>query len=144
MDQLNKYQNGKIYILKSNQTNKVYIGSTTRTLKQRFHAHKYANTTNSKILLDGYNDVKIELLELYPCNNKIELLKKEGEYIKKYKDTCINIKCAGRLPIEYYYDNQLDLLNHQKEYRKNNKELIRLQQKEYYQKRKSMSLIQSG
>ena len=38
----NNYQDGKIYAIKSYETDKVYIGSTTLTLQQRFSNHKSA------------------------------------------------------------------------------------------------------
>ena len=34
------YKNGKIYVIKSYETNDVYVGSTCRPLKQRFSRHK--------------------------------------------------------------------------------------------------------
>ena len=37
------YDNGKIYKIKSNQTNKIYVGSTTKTyLSQRMDQHRSA------------------------------------------------------------------------------------------------------
>ncbi len=36
---MNDYSQGKIYILKSNNTDDVYIGSTKYTIEERFHNH---------------------------------------------------------------------------------------------------------
>ena len=42
---MNKYNNAKIYAIKSNDNDKYYIGSTTQKLCQRFatHKNKYKN-----------------------------------------------------------------------------------------------------
>jgi len=79
------YHNGKIYTIRSNQTEKYYIGSTTQTLTKRLSKHKSnfedwkrngkGYMTSFEIL--KYDDVYIELLELFPCKSKEELNKKE-------------------------------------------------------------------
>ena len=83
-----EFQNGKIYTIRSFQTDKYYIGSTNhKTLSQRLSKHKsnYKDwlkdkdscyVTSFEIL--KYDDYYIELLELYPCNLKAELHKREG------------------------------------------------------------------
>ena len=38
--QKNMYANGKIYTIRSHQTDKYYIGSTTQPLSKRFYQHK--------------------------------------------------------------------------------------------------------
>jgi hypothetical protein len=90
------YSNGKIYSLESDCTNKIYIGSTSeKSIKRRLSKHKSNHKrgkrhscTASKIL--KYEDVKIILLEDYPCNNKDELSKREQEWIENNKDICVN------------------------------------------------------
>ena len=73
---MTNYENGKIYIIKSKETDKVYIGSTCNTLKNRFCSHKseykrllrgekFGNSTSHEIL--KYSDCCIELIEDYPC-----------------------------------------------------------------------------
>ncbi len=101
------YQNGKIYKLWSPQgeEDEIYIGSTTDKLYKRKASHKQkGNKCQSKILFEKYDDVRIEVIEEYPCNSKAELEKKEGEYIKKNK--CLNKQIAGRTEQEYYQDNK--------------------------------------
>lgn len=103
------YSKGKIYKLWSPSKNLVYYGSTTQTLSQRLSGHKgnykLYNKNNTKgsgcssYLILACEDYKIELLEKYPCNNKSELYKKEGEYIKNNK--CVNNQIAGRTKQEY-------------------------------------------
>ena len=97
------YKNSKIYKLYSPSKNIVYIGSTTQPLCKRlavhlshYRAHKKDNTksyTTSYLVLDC-EDYKIELLEEYACNNKQQLLKKEGEHIKD--NECVNKIICGR------------------------------------------------
>ena len=120
----NKYLNAKIYIVCDISYNKIYYGSTTQSLSQRFgeHRSKYRRYKNGNynycsvfLLFDefGLDNCKIELLELFPCNSKIELHKKEGEYIRINK--CVNKNIAGQwlkdCRIEYnkeYYKSHKD------------------------------------
>jgi len=101
------YKNGKIYKLWSPQgtDEEVYYGSTCNDLRFRKYGHKRKdNKCQSKKLFEKYDDVRIELIESYPCNNKEELNKKEGEYIRNNK--CLNRCIAGRTEQEYYQDNK--------------------------------------
>jgi len=98
------YQKGKIYKIWSPSKNLVYYGSTTQTLAQRLAKHignyKYYTKDNTKtsymtsFLILECEDYKIELIEECPCNNKEQLHKKEGEYIKN--NECVNMVVAGR------------------------------------------------
>ena len=85
------YKNGKIYALRSHQTDKYYIGSTTQPLYKRLYGHKHSNRTSSKELVDNYNDVYIELIEAFPCENKEQLTKRENELIREFKDKLVNV-----------------------------------------------------
>ena len=105
------YQNGKIYKLWSLEGDDIYIGSTTQSLAVRKAEHKRKDTCYSKILFEKYDDVKIELIEEYPCKNKMELNKREGYYIRN--NECVNKSIAGRTKKEY-----------DKKYREENKEKI--------------------
>ena len=118
------YQNAKIYAVKSPNTDKVYIGSTTASLKDRFYGHKRTNkkTTSKEIIEAG--EAFIELIELFPCQTRQELHKREGEIIR-LTETCIN-KCVagcGRKATlkKYYQRNREKELSRLAEYRKNNK-----------------------
>ena len=64
----------------------------------------------------GVENCKIELIEAYPCENKEELRRREGYWIKSEK--CINKFVAGRTPHEYYEENRTRLLEHNREYYK--------------------------
>ena len=87
----------KNYKLISNQTHLVYYGSTIEnTLTNRLSGHR----TSYKKWLVGkddyvtsfeivkYEDCKIILVELFPCNTKYELTSREQHYIDN--NTCVN------------------------------------------------------
>jgi hypothetical protein len=98
------YQKGKIYKLWSPSKNLVYYGSTIETLTSRLSKHIYTykkknNYCYSFLVLDC-EDYKMELVEEYPCNNKTQLLKKEGEYIRA--NECVNKFIPDRTYEEYY------------------------------------------
>ncbi len=125
----NKYINGKIYSLRSHQTDKIYIGSTIQPLYKRFYEHKNKKQNE----LANYDDVYIELIEEYKCKNRMELERKEGEHIRA--NDCVNKLIAGRTQKQYYIDNKekskqyyIDNKEKQKQYYIDNKE----KQKQYY------------
>jgi hypothetical protein len=177
-----EFQNGKIYTIRSHQTNKYYIGSTNqKTLSQRLGKHRscyniYLNNNTrgyiSSFEILQYTDHYIELLELYPCNTKAELHRKEGELIREFKSDVVNIQIAGRTQAEYivdnvehiteYYkqyninnavqkkeynkqyqaDNKTDITEHKKQYYNDNKQVIAEQYKQYYNDNKHVILEQ--
>jgi len=131
------YQNGKIYKLWSPQgeENEVYYGSTTLDLGKRKTQHKTSSKKcTSSILFEKYDDVRIELVEKCSCNDKEELNKREGHYIRNFP--CLNKIIPDRKVQEQrkaYYENNIEAF---KEYRKNNKEKIAEYDKEYREKNK--------
>jgi hypothetical protein len=129
------YQNGKIYAIKSYQTELIYIGSTTRPLSHRLGQHRtyYKNNTaiSSKEILK-YPDYYIELIELFQCNSREELEKQEGMHIRKNINICVNCCIAGRTKKEWNNDNKEHLKEYQKKYHEDNKE----KNKEYYEDNK--------
>jgi Uri superfamily endonuclease len=149
------YQQSKIYIIRSYQTDKIYIGSTMKTLNTRFSEHKSThNRSTSKIIID-YKDAYIELLELYPCNSRNELYKREGQLIILNKEHAVNKNIAGRShcesvkeyqiknkesmkknQIKYYTKNQIEINEKRKEYYTKNHIEINEKYKEYYQQNK--------
>lgn len=86
----NVYEYGKIYKIVNDINNNIYIGSTTKSLSQRFSLHlKEANKIkNNKTKLHNYiNEIgeshfKIELVENYPCLTRCDLEDRERYYIK--------------------------------------------------------------
>lgn len=113
------YANGKIYLIKSNQTKNVYIGSTTLTLSKRLIKHKadYVSYKNGKFNhhvssfdILKFDDAWIELLELFPCTNRTELEKREGVVIKATSEA-INKRVAGRDSKQYRIDKCQEIKN---------------------------------
>lgn len=130
------YSKGKIYVIRSPNTEKIYIGSTINELHIRFKQHKERrNKCSSKLIID-YGNAYIELLEKYSCKDKIELNKKEGELIRQNKNNCVNYKIAGRTEKEYYNDNKEFIIKRNTKYTidnydKNKNRLIK-NAKDYY------------
>ena len=123
---------GKIYIIKSPNTEKVYIGSTIKNIQCRLRQHlsdytryknnKYQYITSFDIL--EHEGAYIELLLDYPCNDKYELYKKEGELIRETENT-VNRCVAGRTYAEYYADNVETIKQRSRDYYKDNVERIK-------------------
>jgi len=141
------YKNAKIYKIIDIGYNKMYIGSTCQPLYKRLSKHKssykqWKNGKETKItsfdLFDefGIENCKIELIEECPCENKEQLLKKEGEHIKN--NICVNRIIVGRTRQEY---NELNKKKN-KDYNEIHKEHIKEQHKEYYEVNKQKILEQ--
>ena len=134
------YQNGKIYTIRSHQTDDFYIGSTCQPLYKRFGQHKNDYKNINKIIkmssyeIIKYNDCYIELLEIYPCSSKVELHKREGELIRLHN--CVNKCIPSRTQKEYHEDNKEIIDIYQKKYREENKEINIEYQKKYYENNK--------
>ena len=141
---MSDYSQGKIYILKSKNTDDVYIGSTKETLEERFHLHmihyyKWLRTkkyycTSFEIIKQG--EIYIELLENYPCETKKELRLKEGEY-QRMMD-CVNKRIECRTMKEWKKDNKEHVNEYQKKYNMipEVKEKRKIRQKKYKEEHK--------
>ena len=85
----NKYNNSKIYAIRNNIDDDVYIGSTTMPLSKRMVKHRCsANTCPDKMIITtkmnelGIDNFYIELVEELYCENIEQLRKREGEIIR--------------------------------------------------------------
>ena len=98
---------GKIYCLKSFQTDKIYIGSTSQKIKRRLQQHKshYKRYLNGKMRylssfeIIKYNDCYIELIKEVACEKK-QLLILEGQEINN-NSKCINLFLCGKSSNDY-------------------------------------------
>ena len=136
------YNQAKIYKIWSPSTGLTYIGSTCSTLSKRISQHKDNKTcyeagkrsyvTSFKVL--DQPDARIDLIEYFPCNDRTELNRREGEIIVQTQ--CINKQIAGQTRKEYQQNNKEKISERSKEYRQNNKEKISERNKEYRQKNK--------
>ena len=123
------YTKGKIYTIRSYQTDKIYIGSTIQPLSVRFAEHrknyklhqtdKYHYVSSFDII--KFDDCYIELLKLCPCLTKEELHKQEGEQIRN-NNICVNKVVPGRTVQQYKLDNIDNLRKSRKEYFLKNEE----------------------
>jgi hypothetical protein len=138
--------NGKIYKIIGNGL--TYYGSTIQYYKQRFWFFK---NKPSQALLPIMNDpnVQIEIVELYPCNTKQELLQRERWYIennecvnknrpiiteeekKEYRQTekYKNKKCEENK--NYYHKNKEKNINRVKQYNNENPDKVKERSKKY-------------
>jgi hypothetical protein len=138
------YKQGKIYCIRSHQTENIYIGSTTQTLAQRLGKHRscYKNHNDEKyhyvssFELLKYDDHYIELIELFPCSCKAELHKREGELIRE--NDCVNKCIPGRTQREYRDNNKQKYKEQGKQWREKNKTKIKQKRKEYREKNKEI------
>ena len=150
---MNKYNEGKIYKLTSSETNKIYIGSTCNTLYKRFSSHKANSKNESKKAkscksneMFKYADIKIELIENFSCETKAELLKREDEIIRQFRDIAVNVNIAinVNMPIrdeeklkkymaeynkKHYYNHHEEQLKRSEEYRHANNDKVKESQK---------------
>jgi hypothetical protein len=111
MSNINKYSEGKIYVIQQiGGEGLKYYGSTTQILKYRFRGHKkdYNNWKNSNknrkyvtsfIIFDTYGLENVEIKLLQECISKSELIKIEADYIRNKK--CVNKCIPNRTPQEY-------------------------------------------
>jgi len=123
------YNKSKIYKIISKNTNKIYIGHTTTSLKSRFGGHQSGYKYNLKYDVwlttwNGHDDIppkfskgrvfisslnilkcgecQIKLIEEYPCHSKDDILKREQFYINKYQLICVNEQKAWLTEEEKY------------------------------------------
>jgi len=141
------YSKGKIYCIRSYQTDMVYVGSTIQSLSYRMYGHRKAvnrHLNNKKGYCSSYEimkypDAYIELIKLYPCSCRSELEREEGIYMREMN--CVNTKIAGRTKKEYYNDNKEVIAVKDKIYCEKNKEKIKIRTKIYNQKNKEKTAL---
>ena len=135
-----KTYNGKIYSIRSHQTDLIYIGSTCQTrLSARFCKHlsdyraylKGKSHYVSSFEILQYSDAYLELVDEVEDKTKDELHKLEGEHIRNNK--CVNKNLAGRTRKEYTKTNMYKISPYMKEYYEGNKDKILENKKQYYE-----------
>lgn len=132
------YSKSKLYFLRSNQTEKIYVGSTIQSLTARFNGHtgdykRFKNGNFSYLTafeLMKYDDVYIELIRICPCETKEELNRIEGEEIKKHN--CVNKRVEGRTIQEWKEDTK----EQRQKYLDDTKEQRKIRDKIYHEKNK--------
>lgn len=148
------YNTGKIYKLVC-EDGKYYIGSTIRPLKARLSSHKNASTkTETNIAYNhiktiGWDNVTIEIIEVFSCENRNQLLERETLHIAQHKE---DIMCLNtRNPLtddttpeakqahketcrQYYQQHREDILQKRIDYQIQNREKRTQYNKQYSEK----------
>ena len=130
---------GRVYIIKNKVDDCIYIGSTIKTLNERFSKHKKDQKIKDYFIYlymedIGIDNFYIELLEEFENITKDDLRKKEQEYIEKYKnineDIVLNTNNAytniqeykKQYDKQYYEANKDKKKEYDKQYNKDNKD----------------------
>lgn len=129
--------NAKIYLIKCRtDDSKIYVGSTTeKRLENRLAKHKYKSKTHPhyklyKEINNDWSNWYIELYQEIQCDNRKELMIKEGEVIKDIGT--LNQTISGRTMKEYYQDNFDKIKKYKHDYYIKNYEKIKKYKQEYY------------
>jgi hypothetical protein len=130
------YQDGQIYTIRCKTDNaSIYVGSTTMTLSRRIAYHRIrSKTSNTKFYTcvnGNWDDWYIELYEVYPCENKQQLCRREGEIIREIGT--LNYEIAGRTDKEWRLDNPDKVNLTAQRYRINNPEKVKLANQKCHQ-----------
>ena len=133
------YSKGQIYKIVSDNSERVYYGSTTQKLYKRIQCHadnykrflegkQVSNYTSYKVLADG--NYSIVLVEKFPCEDKSQLLEREKFYIKN--NACVNRNVPNRTQKEYRIDNKDKIVEDRRNRYEENTEIIKQQSHDYY------------
>jgi hypothetical protein len=87
------YNHGKIYTIVNSENHDFFIGHTVVSLKTRLSHHR--NLTKQGLYTKlfkhiqevGVKNLRIELIEEYPCPSRAELVKRENYWINLLKPT---------------------------------------------------------
>jgi hypothetical protein len=135
------YENGKIYKLVSNVSDKVYYGSTINPLHMRLLQHRASSNkcASKSIIDDGSHD--IVLVEWCECDSRKELHARERYHIEN--NECINKTIPTRTSKQYKLDNKDRLVQYRLDnkdkivqYRLDNRDKIAERHRHYYQDNK--------
>ena len=130
------YSKGVIYTIRYKLDDSLlYVGSTTQPLWKRWSDHKSdcynekSKAYNMKLYhkMRDTNDINnwyIELYEKFPCNDKNELNKREGEIQRELKP-CLNRYIAGRTIEEFKNELKEEIKINHKIWRDNNPDKVK-------------------
>ena len=150
------YKNGIIYKIVNNIDDKIYIGSTTTKLCYRMAVHRcnmrnnYNATLYQHMRKIGIHNFTIVLIEDYPCQNKMQLLRRERYHFELYdKQILLNsnrpfITCVEKEQLQskckkiWYINNRSLHIKKTKQWKQNNKLHVKKYYQKYYQFNKLM------
>ena len=124
------YKNSRIYQIRNTFDDDVYVGSTCQPLSKRMAYHRGNMNAAAKLNVLLYKKMRehgvdcfyIELVEECSCENKEQLRKREGHFIREL--ATLNMCQAGRDRKTYKLDNQEQILSQGKQYYESHKEQI--------------------
>lgn len=143
---MDKYSRGKIYLIRNrNNENLIYVGSTIEQyLSKRLQKHKSQKNCSLYCFINNpennttWDDWYIELYEEFPCDNKLQLCKRENEVIRE-KATINKIgyrteEMKKQYQKEYNETHKEQIKQSAKRYVENNREKVLKQKAEYNEK----------
>ena len=136
------YKNGKIYCIRNTVDDDIYVGSTTQPLSKRMVGHRSESERRKHyILYQKMNDIGvehfyIELIQEFPCENKEQLMAKEGEYIREM--ATLNHRIQGRTMQEWLDDTKEIRRQKNKEYRELKHDIILGRKAKYREEKREM------
>jgi len=91
-DAKKNFHNGRIYLIRNFNNDKIFVGSTTQNLVKNFAYHKNNVIEHRYMNRQLYQDMEkygietyyIELHEMFPCKSLEELQKREREVIRQF------------------------------------------------------------
>jgi len=142
------YSRGKIYLIRNKADNNlIYVGSTIEIyLSKRFQKHKSQKSCSLYCFINNpennttWNDWYIELYEEFPCDNKLQLVRRENEIIRE-KATINKIgyrteEMKKEKDKEYRKNHKEEIKERDKRYRENNRDKVLAKKAEYKEKHK--------
>lgn len=140
---MNRYANGKIYMIESLSAGLVYYGSSCSPLSKRLSMHKshYKEFKNgmhgpmTSFDIIAQPDHKIILVESYPCNTREELHAREAHYIRN--NECVNKYIPNRTQKEWHDEHKEQKKQQDKE--RNARPEIKERKKENEQKYRELN-----
>ena len=150
---MTNYTNAKLYLIRNHQTSEVFVGTTVQSLAERkggFIA-EYKNYLKGRgkykpvFSIVKYSDCYIELVDIISCNSKMELSKREGEYIRSID--CVNKNIIKEKEQEEETKNIIikekekeeetkNIKKKKEKYYKTNKNFILEKHRDYYEENK--------
>lgn len=133
-----KFPSAVVYVLQCID-NYYYIGSTINHPRYRLNNHKKDSITfpdrnvYAHINTIGWENVKLQIVQQYPCDTKEELHQLEDEYIKEslgdmyclnHIRACVSDKERRENVANYYLANREKIIEQHREYLEANKERV--------------------
>jgi group I intron endonuclease len=135
----NRYEHSKVYKLVNDNDDEIYVGSTTDALHKRMYSHKRDAKAKPNMRVYhhlnkvGFENVRIVLIELFSCNSREELIRRERHWFDILKPS-LNTTLPSRTTQQYRLDNRETLRKQNKEWEKNNREYVSQKKREWREK----------